>query len=147
MNQVYRKPMMPLGGIDPQVVARAEAALKALSSQFAGWLDDEIKKLDAAHAQVTAEGLCGSAGEVLYTRAHDLKGLGTTYGFPIVSRLAGSLCRVIETPAARAVASMMLVDSHISAIKAMIQDDIRDESHPMAEAVVTALDQQVGPRR
>lgn len=147
MSQFARKPLGSAGGVDPQVLARAEAALKALSAQFAGWLDDEIAKLEAARVQVAAEGLTGGAGEVLYTRAHDLKGLGATYGFPIISRLAASLCRLIETPANRAEASVMLVESHVNAIKAMVKDDIRDESSPVGLAVVEALEQQVGAHR
>ena len=38
------------GAIDADAIAKAEAALKSLSGQFAQWLDDEIKKLDAARA-------------------------------------------------------------------------------------------------
>ena len=41
-----------LGAIDPAAIARAEAALKSLSSNFTQWLADEITKLDAAREQV-----------------------------------------------------------------------------------------------
>ena len=36
------------GGIDPEAVAKAEAALKNLSAQVGQWLDDELTKMDAA---------------------------------------------------------------------------------------------------
>ena len=147
MTQANRLPLMPAGGVDPDVVARAEAALKALSTQFSRWLQDEIDKLDAARAAVSIEGLSGSAGEALYTRAHDLKGLGGTYEFPIVTRAAGSLCRVIDTPQARAAAPLSLVDSHINAIKAMIRDDIKSDDHPIGQAMVMSLEDQANAFR
>jgi hypothetical protein len=147
MNQVQRLPLMPAGAVNPDVVARAEAALKALSAQFSVWLQDEIDKLDAARARVADEGLTGDAGEALYTRAHDLKGLGGTYGFPIVTRAAGSLCRVIDSAAARAAAPTVLVDSHINAIKAMIRDDIKEDTHPIGQAMVLSLEDQVADFR
>jgi hypothetical protein len=147
MNQVNRLPRMPAGGLDPDVVARAEAALKSLSAQFSRWLQDEIDKLDAARAHVAEEGLVGAAGEALYTRAHDLKGLGGTYEFPIVTRVAGSLCRVIDSATCRAAAPMALVDSHINAIKAMVRDGIREDTHPIGQAMVLSLEDQVAAFR
>ena len=147
MTQANRLPLMPVGGVDPDVVARAEAALKALSSQFSRWLQDEIDKLDAARAAVGLDGLTGAAGDALYTRAHDLKGLGGTYEFPIVTRAAASLCRVVDSAQARAAAPISLVDSHINAIKAMIRDGIKSDDHPIGQAMVLSLEDQVAAFR
>ncbi len=147
MTQANRSFLMPAGGVDPDVVARAEAALKALSGQFARWLQDEIDKLDAARLAVNLEGLTGTAGEALYTRAHDLKGLGGTYEFPIVTRAAASLCRVVDSAQIRAAAPVSLVDSHINAIKAMIRDGIKSDDHPIGQAMVQSLEDQVAEFR
>jgi len=147
MMQANRLPLTPAGGIDPDVVARAEAALKSLSAQFSRWLQDEIDKLDAARAAVGLEGLTGQAGEALYTRAHDLKGLGGTYEFPIVTRVAASLCRVIDSAQARAAAPLSLVDSHINAIKAMIRDGIKTDDHPVGQAMALSLEDQAAAFR
>lgn len=147
MTQAYRLPPMQVPSIDADVVARAEAALKSLSAQFSRWLQDEIDKLDAARAAVALDGLSSPAGEALYTRAHDLKGLGGTYEFPIVTRAAGSLCRVVDTGQARAAAPLSLVDSHINAIKAMIRDGIKSDDHPIGQAMVMSLEDQVAAFR
>ena len=90
-----------------------------------------------------AEGLGGVAGEVLYTRAHDLKGLGGTYEFPIITRIAASLCRLIENAEHRALAPLPLVESHINAIKLMVRDDIKDDTHPVGQAICLSLETQV----
>lgn len=147
VHQLNRKPFMPAGGIDSDVVARAEAALKSLSAQFSRWLQDEIDKLEAARARVAAEGIDGNAGEVLYTRAHDLKGLGGTYEYPIITRTMASLCQLIESPERRVLAPMALVESHINAVKAMVRDQIKDDSHPVGQAMVMALEDQVAAIR
>jgi hypothetical protein len=147
VTQANRLPLAPMGGVDPDVVARAEAALKSLSAQFSRWLQDEIDKLDAARAAVGLEGLASPAGDALYTRAHDLKGLGGTYEFPIVTRAAASLCRVIDSPQARAAAPLSLVDSHINAIKAMIRDGIKTDDHPIGQAMVMSLEDQTAAFR
>ncbi len=131
------------GGLNAGAVAKAEAALKSLSSQFSQWLRDELDKLEAARAAVRELGLTKDTGDKLYTHAHDLKGLGGTYEFPIITRMAGSLCKLIETPEQRLTAPMKLVDAHIDAIRAAVRDDIRDDANPMGRVLAQELERQV----
>ncbi|MDB5457689.1 MAG: Hpt protein, partial [Caulobacter sp.] len=131
------------GGIDMAAIAKAEAALKSLSGNFAQWLQDEITKLDAARQRVRVEGHTVQTGEHLYLCAHDLKGLGATYEFPLVTRLAASLCRLIDDPDTRLQAPMFLVDAHIDAIKAAVRDDIRTDTHPVGAALSGELEGRV----
>jgi len=56
--------------------------------------------------------------EALYHRAHDLKGLGTTYGYPLISQIAGTLCRLIDAPDKRQASPLPLIEVHVEAIKA-----------------------------
>ena len=126
--------------LDADSIARAEAALKSLSGQFAQWMQDELTKLDAARAEVRAKGLTSETAEGLYMRAHDLKGLGATYEFPLVTRIAASLCRLIEDPATRMTAPMPLVDAHIDAIKAVVRDDIKTDEHPVGRVLANELE-------
>ena len=132
-----------LGAIDPAAIAKAEAALKSLSGNFAEWLADEGSKLEAARQRVRAEGLTPEAAENLYLRAHDLKGLGATYEYPLVTRIAGSLCKLIDDPDKRAEAPLFLVDAHIDAVKAAVKGGIQTDSDPVGHALVTELEQRV----
>src|ERR1700744_6327414 len=132
-----------LGAIDPGAIAKAEAALKSLASNFSQWLNDEITKLDAARQNVRAQGMTAEAMENLYLRAHDLKGLGTTYGYQLITRIAGSLCRLIDDKEKRANTSLELVDAHIDAIKAAVRDDIKSDEHPVGRVLVEELESRV----
>ena len=129
-----------LGAIDPAVIAKAEAALKSLSVNFVQWLNDEIDKLEAARATVRADGATHGNMESLYLRAHDLKGLGATYGFPLITRIAGLLCRLIDDKSKRLEAPMDLLDAHINAIKAAARDSIKTDDHPGAEILLQDLE-------
>jgi hypothetical protein len=133
-----------LGAIDPAAIAKAEAALKSLSGNFTQWLNDEIAKLDKAREAIRAEGQTAETMESLYLRAHDLKGLGATYGFPLITKIAGLLCRIIDDKAKRATAPMPLIDAHIDAIKAAVAGDIKTEDHPVGQAMVADLERQAG---
>jgi chemotaxis protein histidine kinase CheA len=130
------------GRIDPAAVAKAEAALKSLSSQFGQWLKDELTKLDAAWDEVRAQGANRASMDGLFTRAHDLKGLGATYEFPLVTRIAASLCKLLGEGDARVVAPLPLVDAHIQAIRAAVRDDIRDADNPIGAALAGELERK-----
>ena len=131
------------GAIDPAAIAKAEAALKSLSGNFAQWLNDELTKLENARQTVRTTGATAETMESLYLRAHDLKGLGTTYGFPLVTRIAGLLCRLIDDKEKRAQAPLDLVDAHIDAIKAAVRDDIKSDEHPVGRILVQELERRV----
>ncbi|MES2833705.1 MAG: Hpt domain-containing protein [Pseudomonadota bacterium] len=148
--QVIRPPNMlrmkvggGFGGIDAKAIAKAEEALAAMSSQFGQWLEDEIVKLDKAQADIRADGYTTATAEGLYFRAHDLKGLGATYQFPIVTRIAASLCKMMDDPDKRMRAPMVLVDAHIDAIRAVVRGNIQTDEHPTGKALVETLEARV----
>lgn len=131
------------GRLDMAAVAKAEAALKSLSGNFAEWLGDEIGKLEAARARTKLNSMEGPDGESLYIHAHDLKGLGGTYEFPLITRLAGSLCRLIEDQANRPLAPAPLIDAHINAIRAALRDNVRTDADPTVQALAAGLEASV----
>jgi hypothetical protein len=137
------KPRFKFGGLDAGAIARAEAALKSLSSNFGEWINDELAKLEAARDRIRAEGFNAETAENLYFRAHDLKGLGTTYEFPLVTRIAASLCRILHEPTTRLSAPLALVEAHIEAIGKAVRGEIRTDADPAGRAMAENLEAQV----
>tara|TARA_R110002051_G_scaffold83838_5_gene148641 strand:+ start:5373 stop:5804 length:432 start_codon:yes stop_codon:yes gene_type:complete len=131
------------GGIDAAAIAKAEEALKAMSSQFGQWLQDEITKLELAQSNIRDKGYNAETAESLYFRAHDLKGLGTTYQYPLVTRLAGSLCKMMDDPEKRLAAPPLLVEAHIDAIRAVVRDGIQTDEHPTGRILAETLESRV----
>lgn len=131
------------GGIDASAIARAEEALKAMSAQFGQWLNDEVAKLDKAQADIRAQGYTPETAEALYFRAHDLKGLGATYEYPLVTRIAASLCRMLDDAEKRMKAPLPVVDAHIDAIKAVVRDKIQTDDHPVGRDLAETLEARV----
>ena len=142
---VLRQKVGPrFGGVDGSAIAKAEEALKGLSSQFGQWLQDELDRMDAARRAVRTGGATAATMDQLYLHAHDLKGLGATYEYPLISRVAGSLCKLMDGPGARTATPLFLIDAHIDAIRAIVRDEIRDPDHPVGRALAQALEMRVG---
>ena len=103
-------------------VARAEQALAGLSGEFKGWMLAEADRLSAAHAAVRKDGFTQEASEELFRAAHDIKGHGATFGFPIAAEVADSLCRLIEDGADLSPAPLTVIDQCVDAVRAIIRE-------------------------
>lgn len=136
---------MPKGfpKIDKDAIRRAEESLKALSSNFDDWIKDEIDKLtlayDAFKANPTEEGLKG-----LYSAAHDLKGQGATYDFPLITDIAALLCKLIDGQTLDyAQKHHILVRTHVQAMQAALAQNMKTQDNPAAKALVGELSKRV----
>ena len=83
---------------DPAALARAEAALANLSDRYLGWAEADLVRLEACLIEVqgAGDGRTDRLGR-MFAIAHDMKGQGSTFGYPLISELGGRLCRLLET--------------------------------------------------
>ena len=123
-------------------VLKAEQALKVLASNFGEWLEQEIAQLEAVRATLKQSGLTKEVADLLSVRALDLKGLGTTYQHPLVTRIGGSLFKLLDETRPSDV-PMTLIDAHVDAVRAIVRNQIRDAAHPVGEALVSVLEKRV----
>lgn len=132
-----------VGPIDDAAIARAEAALDNMRDDFAEWLEAEVVKLEGAAKTVLTEGVKGEAGANLFAIAHDLRGLGSTYNYPIITRMAASLCKMIETQEKRAAAPAGLAVAHAHGIRAALRQNIKTIDNAVGKTLVEELEAQV----
>ena len=134
-----RKVLAPAGDVIDDPVARAEAALAELSSEFSGWMDSECDRLEAARQDVKRHGFTQKGHDILFRAAHDIKGEASTFGFPAVAGVAESLCRLIEhTPDMQHI-PLALVDQHVDAIRAVVREYARPDLTDAATALTRRL--------
>ncbi len=129
-------------GLNLAAVERAEAALRSMAGEFDKWIRSEVEALEEARDAVLRDGFAGEARDSLYRRAHDLKGMGGSYGYPIVTRIAGLLCLLLDSGAEDEAAARLAI-AHIEAIRAAVRDEVKDSDHPVGQALVLELERQV----
>jgi HPt (histidine-containing phosphotransfer) domain-containing protein len=132
----------PLPALDHKAIARAEAALEKMSSQFAEWIQEEMQRLmEAWAAYELAPGTPASRNE-LHRRAHDLKGLAPTYGYPLVGRICASLCKLAGDEHGEIHAPDALLKAHVDAVKAAVLGKVMGADHPVGLALAAELEAQ-----
>jgi HPt (histidine-containing phosphotransfer) domain-containing protein len=129
----------------PEAIARADQALQSIGGSMQEWLDADIERLQQARLAAEAEAWSTGALEQMAGVAHELKGMGATYGFPLVTQIGASLCRLIETESGKAVAQAdpSLVCAHVDALRAAVRDQIKTDGHPVGRALLVALETHV----
>ena len=141
-NMLKAKIGGPLPALDQNAIARAEAALDKLSDQFGDWINEEMGKLLEAWAGYEKAPNTPAAKNELHRRAHDLKGLAPTYGYPLVGRVCASLCKLTGDEHGDINAPPALLKAHVDAVKAAVNGKVMGANHPVGLALATELEAQ-----
>lgn len=130
--------------IDPKAIQRAEEALAKLADEFDDWLGENLQQLRETFAAVRVSGGDTEENRMgFYTAAHDLKGLGSTLGYPLVTRISGSLSRLVHGIDGPISPHMQTVVSHVDALTAVVGQSIQDEADAVGSQLAAELEELV----
>jgi chemotaxis protein histidine kinase CheA len=85
----------------------------------------------------------GGARDALFRAGHDIKGQAATFEFPLIARVASSLCKLIDALQSPGDVPLLLVDAHVTAIRIIFRDKIKDTSSRMAIELCEELEARV----
>ena len=126
-------------------LARAEAAVADLALDYARWALADVAKARAALAAATDEPAeRGRHVEALFRAGHDLKGQGSSFGYPLVTKIGQSLC-VLTRNRARDYGSrdLDLAKSHLDALELILTKGLKGEGGKVGAELVAKLEQRV----
>ena len=126
-------------------LARAEAAVADLARDYATWALADVAKagkaLAAAKADVAAR---PTQVEALFRVAHDLKGQGTSFGYPLVTKIGHSLCALTrDRVLAYEDKHLELAQAHVDAIQLVLTKGIKGDGGKVGAELVAKLEQRV----
>jgi HPt (histidine-containing phosphotransfer) domain-containing protein len=141
-NMLKAKVGSSIGGIDMAALKRAEAAVDVLKVDFQDWIGDDVDKLRAARERFAQAPDAGGRA-ALFRAGHDIKGQAATFEFPLIARVAGSLCKLIDATLVPERVPLGLVDAHVAAIRIIFRDKIKDSENRMATELCAELEARV----
>jgi chemotaxis protein histidine kinase CheA len=128
-------------GLDNGALARAEAAVEELVSEYPDWIKADVEALVAANSERRTN---ANAQHALMRTAHDLKSQSAHFGYPLIGRAAASLCDLLDVSGE---APAPLVDAHVNAIKAFLRDHGEADKEETALKLISELEQQTSEYR
>jgi chemotaxis protein histidine kinase CheA len=141
-NMLKAKVGSSIGGVDMAAMKRAEAAVDVLKVEFVEWVGQDVDRLIACRdgfAKAPDKTTCNA----LFRAGLDIKGQATTFEFPLVARVASSLCKLIEAAKGPEAVPLGLVDAHVAAIRIIFRDKIKDTANKMASELAAELEARV----
>ncbi len=124
---------------DDDPVGRAEAAMEKLSTEFADWMAKECDRLAAARDGIKQHGFNKSTIAELFHSAHDLKGDAATFGYPLTTPVARSLCMLLEYSPRHDRIPLLLIDQHVDAVRAIVREHARPDIQDVANRLTIKL--------
>ena len=121
-----------------QIVAKAEAALTELQEDYEVWIRDDLKTLRDAVADLRQE-VNPAVLERIKILSHEIKGQGSTYGYPLLTTVGHFLYGFIDRDADVAGRNLALIDAHVDFMALVLSQKIHDEDDPLAQGILSGL--------
>ncbi len=138
-HQTLRQAVVPAKAGDPDPIACAEQALSQIAGAFDNWMSEECTRLNAARHEINANGLTAKNRDTLFRAADDIKGSAKTLGYPEVTPVADSLCRLLDHSPDTKRIPLALISQHIDAIRAIVREHDRADVTKMATILTNQL--------
>ncbi|WP_373089306.1 hypothetical protein [Sneathiella sp.] len=123
-----------------QIRRRASRNMNGLREQFLDGVLASIAAITEALAVLRASKGGKEEQEIIFGHAHDIKGLGGTFGYPMIGSIGSGLCDLTDPKLAISDLNLDFIKIHTDVLGWAVAQKIMDESDPKAAALLTALD-------
>ena len=128
------------GGFDANAIKKAEKVFDGLRGEF-----EEIARGDVEKLVLAAGVLIGNPNDLkkrqeVYMIAHELRGQGGSYGYPLVTRFGDQLCRYLDATDMLDAKSLIIVKAASDAIAVVINAKVVGDGGETGRQLVGMLD-------
>ena len=129
----------------PEETAEASNAAGPEAADFSDWLAGDLDQLRDNFHSLQALPTAPSRIRAMFLSAHNLRGTAEPYGYPVIGRICGSLCRLLEGME-DASDELALINLHVEAASAAARTGGGAAADALAETVCSALEEKVALR-
>jgi chemotaxis protein histidine kinase CheA len=130
--------------INPEDLARAFALIEQAAEDYPDWVQSVIQRLYGLHKRALDDPMQRPAAfKEMVTIAHDLKGQGGTFGYPLVSIFATSLNRFVSLKTDIRDHHVEIVKAHIDAMRAVIRERVKGDGGDIGKALTVGLERVI----
>ncbi|PHQ71949.1 MAG: hypothetical protein COB93_01825 [Sneathiella sp.] len=128
------------GGIPfDEVVSRAEEDIDALTETFLAGVTESILALTKALASIQTGGGTVQDRDAVFLQAHDLKGTGGSFDFPLISHIGSEICQLTDENVPLEAMKPELIKVHVDMLNWAVSQHIRSDDDPRATTLLMAL--------
>jgi chemotaxis protein histidine kinase CheA len=111
-----------------QAVGGAQAQIETLKDEFTDWVKDGLTRLQSAIQLAETHPANATLIEDAFRNSCELRDIGTTMGYELVTFVANHLCEVLEAIRDGAAYDKVLIRCHLDALQLARQDSYKNVS-------------------
>lgn len=123
-SYVLKAKSPPTGKPLTEALQEAGAALDDLANDYPLQALARVADLEGALHALPADGAAGDALGKIYAIAHEMRGLGGTFGFPLVTDIADSLCALLEDRTEASAPLREAIGVHVDSLRLVLSEPI-----------------------
>ena len=129
-------------GAGDRLVKKADQAVKEHQEKtdYKAIASSTLDKLNALVHEFTGDPTRDDLSHRIFELCHDLRGEGASFGYPSVSRVAELICKVVDCKVNRDKRFLDVVKIEVTALRAMVRDDVKGTPRGTALEVIDALE-------
>ncbi len=116
----------------------------ALAEQFIDYIDGSVTRL--VELAVDLPPLASPPEEVsdeIYGIAHNIKGMGSTFGYDLLTEISSILCEYGRNVAECGVSNSQVINNHISAIRLVVEHRICGDGGAKGRELINGLNETI----
>ncbi|NVJ97585.1 MAG: Hpt domain-containing protein [Alphaproteobacteria bacterium] len=130
--------------ISAEALEAAEKALEKMAEDYPDWVSGLIVKLQEQHGRcVDTPEKRRDCFEAINHIAHDMKGQGGTFGYPLITTIADSLYGFTYSREGITDNQVELVKAHLDAMRAVIRGRVSGNGGEIGEKLIEGLNQAI----
>lgn len=130
--------------ISSEALEAAEKALEKMAEDYPDWVSGLIVKLQEQHGRcVDTPEIRRDCFEEISHIAHDMKGQGGTFGYPLITTVADSLYGFTYSRDDISDNQVELVKAHLDAMRAVIRGRVSGSGGEIGEKLIEGLNEAI----
>jgi hypothetical protein len=128
------------GPMTGKMLKKAEGVVQKHAEQYIGRAQEQIDELVESVAIAKSE--TGDRKEIfekVFLKSHDIRGLGSTFGYFLVTDIAASLCNFVESVDEYGDDVIEVVNAHVDALRGMVGNNIRGDGGKIGREILAGL--------
>jgi len=110
-----------------EAIKVADTAVTELAANYPQRAGEKVSELDRAFEALPVSGEAREPIEALFDIAHDIRGEGGTFGFPLVTAIADNLCKTLDDKSQASKPLRAAVHIHIGSLKLVLSEPIKGD--------------------
>ena len=120
-----------------EVVQSTDDAMAELMEIYLEAAHKDVADLETLIGRALGDAGCWAQTSAEIRRiTHNVKGQGSSFGYPLMTKIGESLSRLMKSIDEPETPVLKLVEAHVSALKLVLEQDIRDEAGEHGKALL-----------